>query len=55
MIEVELKKGSSVGLYFITKTLLQFPFIEECNLSKKDIALKTIRKEKEKLRARVKN
>lgn len=52
MIEVELKKGRSVGLYFITKTLLQFPFIEECNLSKKEIALKTIAREKGQARAR---
>lgn len=53
MIEVELKKGRSVGLYFITKALLQFPFIEECNLSKKEIALKTIEREKGKPRSRV--
>lgn len=52
MIEVELKKGSSVGLYFITKALLQFPFIEECNLSKKEIAFKTIEKELGQARAR---
>ena len=54
MIEVELKSGSSAGLYFITKALLQFPFIEECNLSKKEIALKTIKRENNKSRVRVK-
>lgn len=54
MIEVELKKGSSAGLYFINKVLLQFPFLEECNLSKKDIALNTIEREKAVSRQRVK-
>ncbi len=39
MLEIELKKGNSSGLYFIDQKLKKFSFIEECKYSKKEIAL----------------
>lgn len=38
MIECELKDGSSSGLYFLNEIMKTFDFIEECNLSKMEIA-----------------
>ena len=43
MIECELKNGNSSGLYFIDKIIRQFEFIEECQFSKKEIALDSIK------------
>jgi HD superfamily phosphohydrolase len=48
MIECELKGGNSCGLYFIDKIIKQFPFIEECIYSKKEIALNKFEEEKNK-------
>lgn len=42
MIECELKQGNSCGLYFIDKIIKQFPFIEECKFSKKEVALNSL-------------
>ena len=39
MIECELKKGNSCGLYFVNKLLSHYDFIEECKFSKKELAL----------------
>lgn len=39
MIECELKSGNSSFLYFIDKIIKSFDFIEECKLSKKEIAM----------------
>ena len=44
MIECELKKGNSAGLFLIDKIIKQYSFIEECNLSKKEIAMMEIEK-----------
>ena len=46
MIECELKKGSSNGLYFINEIMKQFDFIEPCNYSKKEYALNKIKHKK---------
>lgn len=43
MIECELKSGKSAGLYFINKIIKKFPFINESNMSKKEIALQNIK------------
>lgn len=42
MIECELKSGDSSGLYFLNEYLKKYEFLEECNLSKKEIAVNTI-------------
>ena len=44
MIECELKSGNSSGLYFIDKILRQLNFIEECEYSKKEIAIQKMKK-----------
>ena len=38
MIECELKKGNSSGLFFINSLIRNFNFIKECKFSKKEIA-----------------
>lgn len=43
MIECELKKGNSSGLYFINEILKAFDFIEECKQSKKEFTLNKIK------------
>lgn len=52
MIECELKKGKSCGLYFINKVISSFLFITDSSLSKKEIALKSS-KEFEKVKVKI--
>jgi len=47
-IECEFKSGNSSGLYFINQMIKSFDFIEECNLSKREIALGVVKDELEK-------
>lgn len=42
MLECELKEGNSAGLYLIDEIIKKFPFIKECNNSKKEIALQKL-------------
>lgn len=43
MIEFELKKGDTKVFNQISEIMQEYPYIEECHQSKKDIALKVIR------------
>lgn len=45
MVECELKNGNSAYLYFINQFIKSFDFIEECKLSKKEIAMTIISKQ----------
>lgn len=47
MIECELKKGSSTGLFLIDEIIKSIPNLVECNRSKKEIALDQIRPQKQ--------
>jgi inorganic triphosphatase YgiF len=38
MIECELKKGNSSGLFLINRVISKLDFIKECKFSKKEIA-----------------
>lgn len=52
MIECELKKGKSSGLYYINKVISSIPSIYESTLSKKEIALNSLtKKDKIKVKA----
>ena len=39
MIECELKKGNSSGLFLINRVISKLNFIQECKFSKKEIAM----------------
>ena len=54
MLECELKKGDIKDLEYLNNTIRKMPFIEPCNLSKKDIALTQINSKKDLIRKRTK-
>ena len=55
MIECELKKGDVKALEYLDNTIIKIPFLNPCNLSKKDIALTKINTSKNLVKKRIKN